>query len=83
MQAIKFDLSRMNDTQIRSLSATLEIKAAKRNGYVWYRESINGRWANDRFLYVYGHTIAYGICPYKFERLDFEDKTQEFIDIWK
>jgi hypothetical protein len=83
MQAIKFDLRKLNNEQIRSLSATLEIKAAKRNGYTWFRESINGRWSNDRFLYVSGNAIAYGNCPFKFERVEFEDKTEQFKAIWK
>ena len=83
MQAIKFDLRKLNQDQIRSLSATLEVKAAKRNGYIWYRESINGRWANDRFLYVSGNSISYGVCPFKFERVGFEDMTDKFKAIWK
>lgn len=83
MQNIKFDLRRMNSAQIRALSATLEIKAARRNGYIWYRESIGGRWSNDRFLYVSGGSISYGVCPYKFERMDAEDMTEKFKAIWQ
>lgn len=82
-QAMKFDLRLLTEEQIRALSATLEIKAARRNGYVWYRESINGRWSNDRFLYVDGKSISYGVCQYKFERVAHEDMTRQFKAIWK
>lgn len=82
MQFVGASIKLLSNEQIRTLSATLEVKAAKRNGYIWYRESINGRWSNDRFLYVSGNTIAYGNCPFKFERLEFEDMTDKFKAIW-